>query len=737
MEVGNIEYRTGNIECRSIFYFVIRYSLFDIRYFYPVLKKLLPALFTLCLFTSLYAQKKNASYRLHIKKTVSPVTINGAMDDAAWQQAEPADRFFMVLPMDTSYAEVATEVRMCYDAHNIYIITTCYKKLPGPEMVESLRRDFSFLKNDNFIFFIDPFEDQTNGFTFGVNAAGAQWDGSMYEGSKADLNWDNKWISAVKDYPDKWIFEAAIPFKTIRYKKGIKEWGINFSRNDLKTTEKSSWAPVPRQFPTASLAYTGVLVWDEAPPVQGANVSLIPYALAGVSRDYTNGKDPVYRTEVGMDAKISVTSSLNLDLTVNPDFSQVEVDKQVTNLSRFELFFPERRQFFLENNDLFANFGNANIRPFFSRRIGLEVPIHFGARLSGKLDKDWRIGAMDMQTGAVDANGLPAQNFAVVSLQRKVFQRSNIGMLYIDKVSMNYHPGADSGKPVYTLYNRNLGIEYNLASSNNIWTGKTFILKSFSPGKTGNTVSHAATLVYNSRNWNISWQHEYVGDQFVAEVGYVPSHGPQIFSSQYYDEQMRRTDDQYGLAYLITLRNRTTISGSATHDYVALLQPFDPTNTGKDSLPKGSKHAWNTAGIDIVSQPQKLFTYTASVRYGGYYAGGTRFLLSGDIGYRFQPYVSLTMSSSFNNLDLPKPWGNISFFLIGPKIDVTLTNTFFITTYVQYNNQQQNLNVNARVQWRYKPASDLFIVYTDNYYPAPFSVKNRALVLKLNYWWGL
>jgi hypothetical protein len=740
--------------------FDIQYSLFDIRYFYAALKRLLPALFTLCIFTSVHAQKKNAPYRLHIRKTVSPVAINGIMDDPAWQQAAPADRFFMVLPMDTSYAEVATEVRMCYDARNIYIIATCYKKLAGPEMVESLRRDFSFLKNDNFIFFIDPFEDQTNGFTFGVNAAGAQWDGSMYEGSKVDLNWDNKWVSAVKDYPDKWIFEAAIPFKTIRYKKGIKEWGINFSRNDLKTTEKSSWAPVPRQFPTASLAYTGVLVWDEAPPVQGANVSLIPYALTGVTRDYVNGKESEYKTEVGMDAKISVTSSLNLDLTVNPDFSQVEVDKQVTNLSRFELFFPERRQFFLENNDLFANFGNPNIRPFFSRRIGLGVPIRFGARLSGKLDRDWRIGAMDMQTESVDASGLPAQNFAVLSLQRKVFQRSNIGMIYIDKVSMNYKPGADPTKPVYSLYNRNLGIEYNLASANNIWTGKAFALKSFSPGKTGNTVSHAATLVYNSRNWNISWQHEYVGDQFVAEVGYVPrqgyiklnpqvtrnffpkkgnilSHGPQVFSSRYYDEHMHRTDDQNGLAYLVTLRNRTTLSASATHDYVELLQPFDPTNTGKDSLPKGSKHAWNTAGIDIVSQPQKLFTYAASVRYGDYYADGQRFLLSGDIGYRFQPYVSLAMSSSYNNLSLPKPWGNVSFFLIGPKIDVTLTNTFFITTYIQYNNQQDNINVNARLQWRYKPASDLFIVYTDNYFPTPFSVKNRALVLKLNYWWGL
>ena len=179
------------------------------------------------------------------------------------------------------------------------------------------------------------------------------------------------------------------------------------------------------------------------------------------------------------------------------------------------------------------------------------------------------------------------------------------------------------------------------------------------------------------------------------------------------------------------------MSGVILHDYVALLKPFDPTNSGKDSLLKGSKHSWNTAGFDIVSQPQKLFTYSVSLRYGGYFADGKRLSLNADLGYRFQPYVSIALSSSYNNLDLPKPWGHTAFFLTGPKVDVTLTNTLYITAYMQYNEQLKNVNVNARLQWRYKPASDLFIVYTNNYFPAPFSVKNRALVLKLNYWWNL
>ena len=383
------------------------------------------------------AQKKNAAFELHISKTSLPVKIDGIANDAVWQTTEKTSDFYMVLPMDTSSARVKTVVSMTYDHSNLYLLAICYDALPGPFMVESLKRDFDFGKNDNFILFMDPFEDQTNGFSFGTNAVGAQWDGLMYDGGKVDLNWENKWVSAVKNYDDRYVVEMAIPFKTLRYKKGMTRWGVNFSRNDLKTTEKSSWAPVPRQFPTASLAYTGSLVWDEAPPVQGANISLIPYVLGGATKGYLPNSPRELKREIGLDAKVAVTSSLNLDLTVNPDFSQVEVDKQVTNLDRYELFFPERRQFFLENGDQLNNFGYASLRPFFSRRIGLGVPIEFGTRLSGKINQDWRMTLMDMQTAKQEAIGLPQQNFAVVALQRRIFARSNIGFLIVNKQLLN------------------------------------------------------------------------------------------------------------------------------------------------------------------------------------------------------------------------------------------------------------------------------------------------------------
>lgn len=716
--------------------------------------KLLPVF---CLLTlQIFAQKKNSNYQYHIHRATSPIHIDGVMDEPAWQSAESARDFFMVLPMDTSKAKVPTEVRMAYDDKNIYIIAICYKVNNKASMVESLKRDFSFVKNDNFIFFMDTYNDLTNGYSFGANAAGGEWDGTMYEGGKVDLNWTNKWESSVKDYPDKYIFEASIPFKAIRYKKGVSEWGINFSRNDLRTTEKSSWTPIPRQFPTASLAYTGTLVWDNPPPDPGQNISLIPYLLTGVTKDYANHKNAAFHVEAGGDAKIAVSSALNLDLTIHPDFSQVDADKQVTNLSRYELFYPETRQFFLENGDQFNNFGYASIRPFFSRRIGLTSNIIAGARLSGKLDPNWRIGVMDMQTNSNADNGVPAQNFTMIALQRKVFTRSNIGFLFVNKESFNYPPGALL-TGANAKYNSNIGLEYNLASADNLFTGKALFLKSFSPDKKGHDFTQAGNLQFANKYWTIGGQYEYVGENYNAGVGYVPrqgyiktnpyisrlffpksgiilSHGPQLNFTDYYDVNFKPTDNRSFLAYQVTFRDRSVLTGLVEHDYVKLQMPYDPTNYIGYNLPIGQESRWNNAELSYFSGPQQLFTYDLTLDYGGYYDNGKKISVANDVGYRFQPYVNIQIATSYNDLRLPQPWGDKAFWLVGPRIDVTMTNKFYLTGFFQYNEQGKNININTRLQWRYRPASDFFIVYTDNYLPRPFFVKNRGLVFKFTYW---
>lgn len=715
-------------------------------------------LLLLCCFSGLLvAQKKNDRFHYPIRHTASAIDIDGEIGESAWQSTEVATDFFMVLPMDTSLAQLRTEVRMAYDDRFLYISAVNFQS--HPVRIESLRRDWAFGKNDNFIFFMDPFDDQTNGFTFGANAAGAEWDGQLYEGGSADLYWENRWFSAVKRYSDRWIFEAAIPFRTLRYKKDITRWGINFSRNDLTTTEKSSWAPVPRQLPTASLAYTGALDWDAPPPRAGRNISLIPYLLGGGTKNYRPEADFDGRADVGLDAKIAVTSSLNLDATINPDFSQVEVDRQVTNLDRFELFFPERRQFFLENSDLFNNLGLTNLRPFFSRRIGLNAPIHAGARLSGRLDKNWRIGLMDMQTGETDDNGAPAQNFGVLTLQRRVFSRSNVTGFLINKQSFDHEQ-----YPNQPAFNRNAGLEYNLASKNDVWRGKFLLFKSFDPHAGGDNYAAAANIRYNNRKFGWELRQEYVGSKYNPEVGFLPrrgyhkttynatynffsksslllTHSPGVSGFNYMDDFGNTIDNETAFFYTLNFRNRDVFTAWVGNNYVKILDAADPTNYTGIKIPAGTHHTWNSWGTSFTSRPQKLFTYGWETRYGGFYANGTRLRLAGNIAYRVQPFGSLALTAEYNDIKFPKDnaYGlpNAYFWLIGPRLDVTFTKKIYFTAFLQYNEQTDNVNLNARFQWRYAPASDLYIVYTDNYLPEGFAVKSRAFVLKATYWWNL
>ncbi|WP_367915360.1 DUF5916 domain-containing protein [Leadbetterella sp. DM7] len=720
---------------------------------------LLVILFFLPFITTGYAQKPNEHYKYFIKRAVSPVKVDAIDDEETWALAQTAENFFMITPVDTGYARAVTRVKMAYDDNNLYILAVNYKEIPGSFIVESMKRDFVFGKNDNFLMTIDPFDDRTNGYVFGANAAGAPWDAQQADGGTADTGWENRWVSAVKNYEDKWVWEAAIPFKSIRYKTGASPWGLNFSRLDVSISEKSSWAPVPRQMPSVSLAYTGMLVWDADRPSPGTNISVIPYTAMKVIKDYQAPGGTRNKLSVGGDIKIGLTPSLNLDLTVNPDFSQVDVDVQQTNIDRFELFFPERRQFFLENADLFANFGYATLRPFFSRRIGLDAPIQFGGKISGKINRNWRVGVLNVQTGASDSL-LPNYNYSVIALQRRLFSRSNIRLILVNKDATHYvaeqHHAA-------SRFNRNAGLEFNLASKNNLWTGKMMFLKSFAPNTSSDDISYAADLKFNKTRMVWQWQHEYVGKNYLAEVGYVPnavrngyykispnisylffvkspkliSHGPKLLTNIYWNKAFENTDQEYILSYNVNFRNLATASLWASSNYVRLTRPFDPTNLAIAFLPAGSEHRWHTTGLDLVSSPQNLFIYSLSTSVGSYYQNGQRDNVKTEIGYRFQPRVLSSIATNYNHIRLPDPWNNTHLWLVGPRVDVTFTNSLYFSALAQYNNQAKNINLNTRVQWRYKPASDLFIVYTDNYLPENFKVKNRAIVLKLTYWWNL
>jgi Domain of unknown function (DUF5916)/Carbohydrate family 9 binding domain-like len=730
-----------------------------------MLNKSLFVLFFLLISSISFAQKKNDGYNYFIKRTTSSIKIDGKADEKAWENAATAADFFQVLPMDTSKAKVITEVKFAYDKKNLYLLFINHNFYPGPNVVESMKRDWNFGKNDNDLLFFDTFNDLTNGFTFGSNARGGQWDGLLSGGSGANLGWDNKWKSEVSFDSTKWIWEAAIPFKTLRYKSDIKKWGLNMGRLDLKTTEKSSWAPVPRQFPTASLAFTGNLVWDSLPPAPGKNISIIPFVYASkVSNFEKNTSDTPLG--IGFDAKIGLTSSINMDLSVLPDFSQVEVDVQQTNLDRFELFFPERRQFFLENGDIFNNFGNAGLRPFFSRRIGLASPMVFGAKVSGKINKDWRIGLMNLQTGNLRKD-TPGANYSVLSVQRQVFKRSYISAMYTDK---NITSDSIEIDPK-TRFNRTLGLEYNLASADNKWLGKAFVIKTFTPLLRKDNSILAMNLTRLTKQYSLGFEAETVDGKVSGnEVGFIRrqdynrfglnasylffpkgkqrilSHGPTLFSSFYFGKNSGlNTEYTNFVSYRVNFRKQDSFSLWMANDFVRLLNSFDPTGYTKITLESKQKHSWEAWGTSFVSRPQSRFTYGFDTRFGGYYTNGKRMRIDTDLGYRFQPYMTIGVKSSYNKLQffedyrLPEKLKNTThnLWLVGPRVDLTLSNKIFFTNFVQYNNQSNNFNINTRFQWRYSPASDLFLVYTDNYYADSFIAKNRALVLKFTYWWNV
>ena len=391
---------------------------------------------TSILFVELVAQNKlnlQEIYQLSIGPTAERIKIDGSLDEEVWKTSAVATDFWVSFPMDGIRAspELKTLVRLTYDDEFIYVAAECIG--PGPYIIQSLKRDNPlFWRGDAFGLVFDPVNERSNGFVFAVNPEAVQSESLITgqtgrrgnSGSVSGINgaWDNKWYSEVQILEDRWTVEIAIPFKSLRFGDKL-EWGVNFVRGDAKNNSYHTWSPVPVQFRGVDLGYTGKLIWDKAPGKTKKNISAIPYLLGLGKKNFeTNALfDQVQR--VGLDAKVAVTSSLNLDLTINPDFSQVDVDEQQTNLTTVNLRFPERRLFFLENSDVFSDFGIPPMRPFFSRKIGLDeegntIPILYGARLSGNLNKNLRMSLMNSQTKSEE---LPGNNYTSLAVRQRVF----------------------------------------------------------------------------------------------------------------------------------------------------------------------------------------------------------------------------------------------------------------------------------------------------------------------------
>ena len=706
--------------------------------------------------------------KLMIQKVSNEINLDGILSEECWKNAIVADDFFQVYPSDSIMAIEKTKVMMCFDDQNIYIAAVCMdNSMEDDFVVSSLRRDYSFPANDAFAVFFDPFNDKTNGFSFSTNPYGVQREGLLESAGVFGVStaWDNKWFVEVQHNSDSWVVEMKIPFKSIRYKENVKTWGINFARNNLKSNELTSWTKIPINFNVATLNFTGALHWDTPPPKAGMNLAVIPYVSGGAQADYLDDTQDFER-EVGMDAKIAISSSLNLDLTINPDFSNVEVDRQVTNLSRFSLYFPERRQFFIENSDLFGRFGFRKIRPFFSRRIGLyngtKVPIIAGARLSGKINKNWRVGLMNMQTEGISELSLAPKNYSVGAFQRQIGESSNISAIVVnqqDFIGQKIDPNS---------FNRILGLDYNLASSDGTIRGKLFYHHSFSPGSMD--YSHASFFMYKTRTVRFFWNHEYVGENYRAEMGFVPRiqnfnteteeyvystywriepsfeysfypsstwinrHSFQVSYDEYYNSDFTTNERTLMGRHSIQFTNQGKFRSEIKQQKIYLPFATDVTFSGLEPLDIGY-YSFSSALLKFESSPINVLQGEFFTNYGEYYTGN-KFTYGGNLSYRLQPIGNFAIDFEQNFIWMP-PNEYVKISLISPRIDLTFTKKVFFTTFVQYNTQINNININARFQYRFKPMSDLFVVYTDNYNSNVFGIKNRAVVVKLVYWFNV
>lgn len=724
-------------------------------------------------FTYNTAQTGLAKKQVTVKYIQDPITLDGVLDEPSWQETNVANNFWQYFPTDTVQAKQQAEIKFLYNDRFLYVGIKV--KASGKDyVVPSLRRDFRAGGSDNITLMFDTFNDGTNAFLFGTNPLGVRRE-ALVSGGGTDLSgfttsWDTKWKGETKIYDGYYIAEWEIPFYAFKFKEGETKWRFNSYHFDTQDNERNTWMQIPQNQFIFNLAYMGDMIFEKPLRKAKTPIAIIPYINGITGKDYENNTS-FDDFKVGGDARLTIGTGLNLDLTLNPDFSQVEVDQQVTNLSRFEVSLPERRQFFIENSDLFGTFGDdRDGNPFFSRRIGIasdlngdatENPIVAGARLSGKLNNNLRIGLINVQTDENIDDEIAANNNAVAVVQHKLFSRSNISAFFINRQSTKDYDFNNDNDDEFSnnSYNRVAGIDYNLASADNTWIGKYYLHKSFSPNVDDKDLSWGMSTTYNSRNWLFRADARQVGENFRSDLGFVrrtdifktvtrierylwPKKGAfnrhtlsftNVFTWRP-EENFKNSDYTIFGRYQADFKSQERITVNINRRYTFLFNSFDPTSTdGGLELPADRAYVYHRISLGFQSDQRKKFSYNINPSYGEFF-NGTRFSFQGRANLRLQPYFTASMQVNYDNISLPDPFPSADIWLVGPRIDVTFNKSIFWATFIQYSNQRDNFSINSRLQWRFAPLSDLFLVYNDNYFTETIAPKNRSINLKLTYW---
>ena len=722
-------------------------------------------------------------YRVAPVRVENGPQIDGRLDEEVWLQAAVIDEFVQQEPAEGEPATERTVVRLLYDAEALYLGVEAYDSEPDGVIATEMRRDsLRLLDEDNFQVILDTFHDRRSGYMFVTSPLGAKLEQQVAEegeggwrgrnSNNVNINWDGVWDVVSRRTAGGWVSEIAIPMVTLRFPRTAEQvWGVNFMRNIRRKNEQVFWAPISKEYTLTRVSLAGTMTGIGAVN-RGLDLRMTPYLLAGGRQDRATGTvaggglDGSGFNDYGLDVKYGVASGLNLDLTLNTDFAQVEVDEQQVNLTRFPLFFPEKRDFFLENAGMFnvgapgSGFGRvADL--FFTRRIGLSAggqptPIIGGARLTGKVNRH-NVAAMNITTGSF---GNAGDNFFVGRYSRDILARSKVGGIVIDKQAVGSVFAPDAGGVSH--YNRTFAADTTLAVHRNL-TMTGFVAKTQTPGLTSGDMASYARATWLSPAFHVYTEFADLQENFNPEVGFVPRLG--IRTSKFHGEwnprpgrfNIRMFDPMWNITYttdqhnrLLTRRIHNMIgtyfeNGSSAmfyfNDHFEQLDiPFPIRNTGV-TVPAGT-YRFGEWVFSYQSDPsRRLYTRT---RYSPQtFFDGTRTDIQATVGLRATSRVSA--ETIFNRSDVDLPWGEFVADLASLRLDLTLSPTVTLRSLSQYNSLTGEFSNSIRFNWIYSPGSDIYVAYDemrldDLFFLNPHvrrspwgDVRNRQIAVKMTY----
>jgi hypothetical protein len=712
--------------------------------------------------TSVFAQQSAPiTYAVGKLAESEPPVIDGKVNEAIWQTVPPFGAFTQQDPIEGAPASEKTEVRVMAGRGNLYISVIAFDSDPSKIIVSQARRDASLSETDSIVIALDTFNDSQNAFVFGTNPLGIEYDGQVArEGQSSGVsvggggaggttrggisafnpNWDGDWSVKSQITDRGWETEIAIPLKTLRYQTGTNQtWGFNVLRNIRHKNEQVYLAPIPRGFDIYRVSLAAKMSGLDLPARR--DIKLIPYALGSVNKDFSLPTDNQVdgKWNVGLDVKWGIRPNLTFDATINTDFAQVEADEEQVNLTRFDLFFPEKRPFFLENASTFQ-FGNPqNIDLFFSRRIGLSaagVPldIEAGARLSGKLG-GWNVGVLNIQTDeAENAAGTQvvgqANNFSVLRLQREV-GRSSYGAIFVNRQGTGSYAPSDD-------HNRAYGVDANiqLSSSQRV---SGFLARTDSGGNAASLGSdYAGRAFYNFTNnlWQVSGGFSQVGKNFNPEVGFLPRRGyrrpefraffqpqpkkwpwirriaPHVSYNSYYDFDGNLQSEAWHVhPFEIQPRQGGRFGWFSDYAKDNPLAPFQVYNRDGNRvvIPAGQYDWWQHV-LEYMHNPSARVTGTVRARFGSYYDGDFQ---STEFTSEFRITPKATASLGWTRQDIDLPYGSFVNNLVPIKANYSFTTLTNVSALLQYNGQTGQFSSNIRLAMLNRSGTGLFVVFND------------------------